>query len=485
MRKKLTLVLAGCIFLGLALPACRSEAGITEQSIPTSTTLALPLETSSEAKISLDAGSGQPDVLTAVPDQKTILPADNVQDLDDGPVHIYAFSEDLRTQIDSLYLLDHPDFKYDYQMVSPADYEKRLSALFSSTDQMPDIIMLGASFAAQYTGSAEILGVDRLGIGSDELADQYSFSHQYMTDSTGSIKALAWKLSPVGLYYNRTVAKMYLGTSDPQEVSEHFSSWNSFLESARNVNEKSGGTVKVVADMDALCRGYMFSRINPWIQDEKVVWDQHASDFLDFYQAITGENLTFNEARGSQEWWAHGKDQSVLAYLMTYEEFTTKMGFALPVEGEEPDPNANPTSGDWALCEAPADFFLDGVWLAATADNDKMATTAELFRYFTISRSSLEGLADTGFFVNSKSVMDNMAKAVSRNDPFLAGQNPYTVLAKSAGEIHVSFLTERDEVIEAVFFSVTRAYASGAIPRKSEAEEMFLTDCEDLGFASD
>lgn len=482
MNKKLTLLAAGCILLGITSSACGGDAVVTEQSVSSMATQAISVETSQEAKIFIDS-SEPADGLSAIPDQATIKPAENVVDEDEDPVHIYAFNEDLRTQIDTLYIPDHPDFRYNYQAISPSDYEKRLDALFASTDQMPDIIMLGASFAKRYISSPELLGIDRLGISTEELVDQYDFSHQYMTDSTGSVKALAWQLRPIGLFYNKTVAKKYLGSSRPEDVGNNFSTWDAFLDTARTVNDKSGGAVKVTADMDSLCIGYMFSRQTPWIQDEAMVWNPYISNYLDFYKAVTGEGLTFNEARNTTQWWAHGADQTVLAYLTTYEDFSTRMGFAIPKEGEEADPAANPTSGDWAVCEAPADFFLDGTWLAATSDNDNRATTAELLRYFTISKGTLSSLADAQLFVNNVPLMNKKAKSESNKDPFLGGQNAYSVLSKSAGEINVTFITERDEVIEAVFFAITRAYAGGAIPDKAEAEEIFLTDCEDLGLA--
>jgi hypothetical protein len=484
MNKKLIFAIAGCVLLGIASSACGGETRVTEQSIPPATTQTQPVETSATAEVFIDStetAGGFPDI----PDKETIEPDKNIKDEDDGPVHIYAFNEDLRTQIDTFYMQDHPDFRYDYQTVSFEDYEKRLDAVFASTDQMPDVIMLDASFANQYTSSPNLLGIERLGISYEELSNQYSFSRQYMTDSDGSIKALAWQLKPVGLFYNRSVAKAYLGTSDIKKVGEYFLTWSDFLETARTVNEKSGGTVKVVADTEAIFRGYMFSRQNPWIQDGAVSWDPYSEFFLDFYKAIIGEGLTFNETRGSEEWFAHSTDQTVLAYLMTYEDFSSKMGFIVPEKDKEPDPAANPTTGDWSLCEAPADFFLDGTWLAATSDNDKKASTADLFRFFTVSKSSLKTLSDAQLFVNNMPLMEKKAKADSNNDPFLNGQNAYSVLSKSGSEMNVSFITERDEVIEAVFYSITRAYAGGAIPDKAEAAEIFLTDCEDLELAKE
>ena len=52
--------------------------------------------------------------------------------------------------------------------------------------------------------------------------------------------------TPGGIFYRRSLAKKYLGTDDPDEISKKFCSWDSLIATGKELNEKSGGTVKLL-----------------------------------------------------------------------------------------------------------------------------------------------------------------------------------------------------------------------------------------------
>ncbi len=53
-------------------------------------------------------------------------------------------------------------------------------------------------------------------------------------------------IAPAGFAYKRDLALEYLGTDKPDEVYEHISSWDKFIETGKKVSEESNGEVKML-----------------------------------------------------------------------------------------------------------------------------------------------------------------------------------------------------------------------------------------------
>lgn len=480
--KKFIVLMIVLFAASISLPACGNTAQ-TSPNTEATQTMEMYMATSQETAVETGLSDASNEAVPRSLDMAPIVPVADVQDEDAGLLQILSWDDALKLQIDTYYVADRPGFTYEYQTVAPGAYEAHLDAMFASAESLPDIVMMNAAFARTYVHNKALIGIDQLGISTDELSGQYAYTYRYMTDDAGAVKGLSWQVHPIGVFYNRDVARQYLGVDDPETVGVFFSSWDNFLPMAQMVNTNSGGTVKAVADMDAAIKGYLFSRTSPWVVDGSVVFDEYANGFLDFYKTLAGEGLTYSEARESDLWYSHAWDHSVLAYFMTAEQFATKLGFGYAEDGIQVAPEANPTTGAWAACPAPTDYFLEGEWLTATKDNDKRATTADLFRYFTIDLTSVGKLAASGTFVNQTSIVDAFGADPVYNSTLLAGQNPYLIFSQPAKDIDMTLFSKRDQAIEDVFFSISKAYVNGVITDRNDVSEIFLTDCEDLALA--
>ena len=102
---------------------------------------------------------------------------------------------------------------------------------------------------------------------SEFVNEMYKYTMVWATDDNNVIKGLAWQACPCGVYYERSLAEQYLGTQDPAEVADFFADWDTFMNTARDVNEKSDGKVKVVSDYSDVFRAYLNTRSEGWITD--------------------------------------------------------------------------------------------------------------------------------------------------------------------------------------------------------------------------
>ena len=108
-----------------------------------------------------------------------------------------------------------------------------------------------AAYIMKYTNSDYTLPVTDLGLTEADLAEMYPYTIQIATDQRdGSLKGVSWQACPGSYMYRRSLAEKYLGTSDPAEVQEYVKDWDTFIETAKMINEKSGGATKILSSND-------------------------------------------------------------------------------------------------------------------------------------------------------------------------------------------------------------------------------------------
>ncbi|MCI5945028.1 MAG: carbohydrate ABC transporter substrate-binding protein, partial [Eubacterium sp.] len=77
--------------------------------------------------------------------------------------------------------------------------EALLNQETAADDDKIDIFLIEADYALKYVDSAYTVNVDDLGLTEDEMADQYQYTKDIVTDSNGAIKGTTWQATP-GLF---------------------------------------------------------------------------------------------------------------------------------------------------------------------------------------------------------------------------------------------------------------------------------------------
>ena len=102
-----------------------------------------------------------------------------------------------------------------------------------------DIFLVEADYALKYVDTDYTLDVKNdIGLTDADLADQYQYTKDIVTDSNGAQKGTTWQATPGLFAYRRSIAKDVLGTDDPDAVQAALSDWDKFDAVAKQASDK-------------------------------------------------------------------------------------------------------------------------------------------------------------------------------------------------------------------------------------------------------
>lgn len=404
-------------------------------------------------------------------------PTGSARDMEGGKIVIWSYDSDFKKVLEKY----SPIKDYEYVEIPAADYKASLEEAFASGNA-PDMFICSYENVKEYADSDKTAPVSAMGISGKACTDMYDYTLRIGSDSSGNIKGLAWELVPSAIYYQKSLAAQYLGSSDPDQVSRNFGSWNSFLAAARLVNKESDGSVKIIAGTDELFKSYISGRTAPWVTDGELSIDEYADGYLNYAAILNNEKLTFNASYGSDEWKAGMRNKTVLSYWGPLSLARTPE-FALdPPHGTK----ANPTSGDWGMVCAPGAFAWGGSWIFVSSGSDMKKSCADIINAVCLDQSNLRDMLSGGMsdFVNSRTVIKEAALDERNKFSWLGGQNPYEILSYEAERINADQACAGDDRINDIFYRVAGVYAEGKIKTVKDAKATFrelLTEKKIIG----
>ena len=99
----------------------------------------------------------------------------------------------------------------------------------AAADDKIDIFLIEADYALKYVDTDYALDVvNDIGLTEADLADQYQYTRDIVTDSNGKQKGTTWQATPGLFAYRRSIATDVLGTDDPVKVQEALANWDKF-----------------------------------------------------------------------------------------------------------------------------------------------------------------------------------------------------------------------------------------------------------------
>ena len=407
---------------------------------------------------------------TAIPDDlegyKELSVAD-VTDEDEGKIMIYGYNSEFVGLAEKYAGITTNDYSF-IEVSDSADYQAKLDAVLSDGYDAPDIFTCDAAYARKYLAPDNTIAINDLGIDYAECTNMFDYTLRFASDDDSVIKGLSWKVCPCGVFYERSLAEEYLGTSDPDELAASFATWDAVTESARKVNNASDGSVKLISGYTEAYDAFLSTRNNGWIMDGGVNIDTSIEGLFDFAKNLYDEELTFNDERWSWAWNDHMSDKTVVSYggSLQFAKYQLQLN---PGEGT----TVNPTSGDWGMTSAPADYFSGGSWVMASKYCDKKAASADIIRAVCINEDNLKEMVNRGEFVNNVTIMTEAAADDKFCLEWLGGQNPYPILLNSALKADASHLITDEDIYDRAFNAVIGVYCEGAFETVKEAEDAF------------
>ena len=342
-------------------------------------------------------------------------------------------------------------------------YQNNLDALLpgnadAAADDKVDIFLVEADYALKYVNTPVALPVSDLGLTEAELANQYKYTKDIVTDEEGNLKGLSWQGCPGVLIYNRDIAKEVLGSDDPDEVQKAVADWDTFKQTADKLKEKG---YKMTSTTNDSYRVFSNNVTTPWVVDGKINVDENIKTWVDMSKEMVDKGQTGTADLWSEDWSkGFAKDADVFCYFGPAWLINFSMGAV--DDGVNEDDGSRTFAGGWGATVGPQGFYWGGTWICAAAGTDNPTAVAEIMRQMTTNEEVLTDIVKMdNDFVNNKPAME----AAATDDSFafkpLGGQNPLGMFCEGAEKIDLSNISEYDQGCNESFQLAMKEYFEG------------------------
>ena len=243
----------------------------------------------------------------------------------------------------------------------------------------------------------------------------------------------------------------------PEEMQEKVKDWDTFLATAREVNEKSAGATKLIPSNGDVWQVVRTVRSTPWVDDAyNLVIDDQVKWYFDFAKTLRDENLTAMATPWTEAWNSGVGNDSIMGYFFSTWGIQWTMvgnsGGSKPGEG---------TYGDWAAVNGPQPYYWGGTWLTAATTCTNKALAKDIIEYFTIETGSMQDYClKSKDYVNNTEAIQAIIDAGFSFD-FLGGQDHYSLFQAVTPLIDISAMSAYDQNINICMDAEVNAYASG------------------------
>lgn len=385
---------------------------------------------------------------------------------------VWVHSPQIAELMSGVFLSDNPaiEWELDIKAVDSGNLMQEFSDA-EAEGKLPDVVLLSPDNLALLLDSGKLADLTSNGLDPDPDR-YYSYAYNMGFDSSNVLRAMCWQADPTLFFYRRSLAKYYLGTDDPSEISKMLSTYDSFIETARKLKEASGGKTRITAGIEDLLYIYL-GKSSSWLdENNSLVISQTANEFLDISAQIEHEELTWSAEQYSQAWLSGISDgQSVFGYFTSgigLDSILKKAcGGSVPGEG---------TFGDWGAVTGFSGCNLGGCWMAVTEASDHKEEALYFISYFTCETEAMKKyfLASGDFCANSI-VSEQIQFDSQFTETFLGGQNYYSLLTESAERISTDKTGKYDSLITSAFSDCVTAYSQGYKSREQAITDFTTT----------
>ena len=342
--------------------------------------------------------------------------------------------------------------------------ETLLGQADAAADDKIDIFLVEADYAGKYVNTDYSLALSELGITDADLANQYKYTQDVVTDTNGNLKGSSWQGCPGVLIYSRAVAEEVLGTQDPAEVQEYVKDWATYAETAATMKEAG---YYMTASVNDTYRVYSNNVTSKWVEDGVINIDENIMNWVADSKAQVDAGQTNTYDLWSDDW-SKGfyPDGKVFCYFGP----AWFVDFSMAADAEGSIANA----GQWGACSGPQGFFWGGTWMCPATGTDNPTLVKDLILTMTANDDVLkEIVVDDNDFTNSKPVMDAMAADASYSSKVLGGQNPLGMYCAGVEKIDLSNLSDYDQGCNEEFQKAMKGYFEGTYATEDEAIAAF------------
>jgi len=322
----------------------------------------------------------------------------------------------------------------------------------AAADEKIDIFLVEADYALKYVDTEYAMAVNDLGVTEADVANQYQYTKDVVTDGNGNLKGVSWQGCPGALFYNREIAKAVWGTDDAAEIQKKVATWDDFKKAAAELEAKGYYVTSSVMDT---YRTYSNNVTSKWVVDGKINIDPNiekwAQDAKEMYDAGYTNAYELWSDDWSKGFYPEGK-------VFCYFGPAWFINFSMAADKE----GSVGYNGGWGITEGPQGFYWGGTWICAATGTDNQTLVKDIMLQMTCNEELMTGIVKANDdFVNNKPAMEAMAADASYSSKILGGVNPLPLYVASADSIDLSNMSIYDQACNEEFQNAMKNYFEG------------------------
>lgn len=406
---------------------------------------------------------------------------------DEGKVlNIYCWNEEFKSRLEDHYpgytivdgttgTIGDVTVKWNITPNDDNAYQNNLDATLlkqadAAADDKIDLFLVEADYALKYVDTDYTMAVKDLGITDADLADQYQYTKDIVTDSNGVLKGVSWQGCPGVLFYNREAAKEVLGSDDPADVQEYVKDWDTFNDTAAKLKDAG---YKITSSANDSYRVYSNNVSSKWVTDGKITIDDNIMKWVDDSKELVDAGETSTAELWSDDWKkGFYPDGKVFCYFGP----AWLVNFSMAAEDEGSIANL----GGWGATQGPQGFFWGGTWICAAQGTDNANLVKDIMLKMTTDDDVMKDIVlDDDDFVNNNTVMNGLADGSIKakdgkeySSKILGGQNPLSMYCAGVETLDLSNISAYDQGCNEEFQKAMKNYFEGKAT-KDEALELF------------
>ena len=369
-----------------------------------------------------------------------------------GTLEVWGWTTDPQYQIEA-FEKAYPNVTVNYTMIG-TDYDTKMQTIVDNRTEGPDVFYADVKTVKNYIESDawETLTDDPYNI---DVSDSEDYTVKLGSDSDGNVKALSYQATPGGFWYKRDLAKKYLGTDDPDEISEMLSTTEGMLDVAEKLKAGSNGETHMVASYKDLWQFANYGmRSVAWIDGNKFQMDDYIPEFFDLAKTVRDNGYDAKIDTWSEAWYASCADDSVFGYA------EPTWGLQYVIQTGAPD-----SEGNWGIASMPAAYFNGGSYLGVYQESQNKELAAEYVKFVCTNKDFLAQYAkDKGDYTSLKSVNKEIADG-GYEESWCAGQNTFKFFSDQMDKINTDIVTKYDDTIGNLMLNNVDLYLNGQLDK--------------------
>lgn len=369
-----------------------------------------------------------------------------------GTLEVWGWTTDPEYQIEA-FEKAYPNVTVNYTMIG-TDYDTKMQTIVDNRTEGPDVFYADVKTVKNYIESDawETLTDDPYNI---DVSDSEDYTVKLGSDSDGNVKALSYQATPGGFWYKRDLAKKYLGTDDPDEISEMLSTTDGMLDVAEKLKEGSNGETHMFASYKDLWQFANYGmRSLAWVDGDKFQMDDYIPEFFDLAKTVRDNGYDAKIDTWSEAWYASCADDSVFGYA------EPTWGLQYVIQTGAPD-----SEGNWGLASMPAAYFNGGSYLGVYQESQNKELAAEYVKFVCTNKDFLTQYAnDKGDYTSLKSVNKEIADS-GYEESWCAGQNTFKFFSDQMDKINTDIVTKYDDTIGNLMLNNVDLYLNGQLDK--------------------